>query len=166
VGPAEAVRPPVPGRCEADGVATISDLTRDDWDDWHGLWGGYLAFYRAELSAETTRATFGRLCAGDDGMFGLIGLDEEGRGIGLAHCATSATSWSREPTCYLEDLFVAPAARGGDLGRALLAAVKAQATARGAGRVDWHTQQYNGRARSLYDQVGRLTSFVVYEMDL
>ncbi len=36
--------------------------------------------------------------------------------------------------------------------------------ARGADRVYWHTQQYNGRARSLYDQVGHPTSFVVYEM--
>ena len=36
--------------------------------------------------------------------------------------------------------------------------------ARGSDRLYWHTQQYNGRARSLYDQVGRSTSFVVYEM--
>jgi len=35
---------------------------------------------------------------------------------------------------------------------------------RGAGRLYWHTQEYNGRARSLYDQVAHLTSFVVYEM--
>jgi len=42
--------------------------------------------------------------------------------------------------------------------------VRAAATERGAEPVYWHTQQYNGRARSLYDQVGRPTSFVVYEM--
>ena len=51
-----------------------------------------------------------------------------------------------------------------DVGRALLLAVKEAAVARGADRVYWHTQQYNGRARSLYDQVGQPTSFVVYEM--
>ena len=33
----------------------------------------------------------------------------------------------------------------------------------GAGRIYWHTQQFNGAARSLYDTVGQLTSFVVYE---
>jgi GNAT superfamily N-acetyltransferase len=145
-------------------VATIRALTEGDWNDWDALWQGYLAFYRAELSEETSRAAFERLCAGAEGMFGLLGLDEEGRGIGLANCVIHATTWSRQSTCYLEDLFVAPAARGLDLGRALLAAVKEQAVARGADRVYWHTQQYNGRARSLYDQVGRLTSFVVYEM--
>jgi GNAT superfamily N-acetyltransferase len=59
---------------------------------------------------------------------------------------------------------VAPSARGHDVGRALLEAVGRAARERGADRVYWHTQQYNGRARSLYDQVGRPTSFVVYEM--
>ncbi len=145
-------------------MATIRDLAVDDWDNWRALWSGYLAFYRAELSDDTTRATFERLCAGRDGLFGLIGLDEEGKGIGMANCVIHSTTWSRRPKCYLEDLFVAPAARGGDLGRALLGAVKEQAAARGAGHVYWHTQLYNGRARSLYDQVGRPTSFVVYEM--
>ena len=96
-------------------------------------------------------------------MFGLLAVDDTGRGIGMANCVVHAPTWSRQPTCYLEDLFVAPAARGQDIGRALLAAKEA-ATARGADRLYWHTQQYNGRARSLYDQVGRPTSFVVYEM--
>ena len=144
-------------------MATIRELRSDDWNDWRALWAGYLDFYRAELSDEVSRSTFERLCEGRD-MFGLIGLDEEGRGVGMADCVIHATTWSRQPTCYLEDLFVAPAARGKDLGRALLGAVKEQAAARGAGRVYWHTQQYNGRARSLYDQVAHPTSFVVYEM--
>ncbi len=113
-------------------MATIRELRATDWDDWDALWRDYLAFYRAELSEATGRATFERLCAGGEGMFGLIGLDEEGRGIGMANCVIHATTWSRQPTCYLEDLFVAPAARGHDLGRALLGAVKEQAS--GAGR--------------------------------
>ena len=50
------------------------------------------------------------------------------------------------------------------MGRALLLAVKEAGTERGAHQAYWHTQQYNGRARSLYDQVGQPTSFVVYEM--
>ena len=145
-------------------MATIRALCSDDWDDWRALWGGYLAFYRAELPEETSGATFERLCAGADGMFGLLALDDLGNGIGMANCVVHASTWSRQPKCYLEDLFVDPAARGLDVGRALLEAVKEAASARGADPVYWHTQQYNGRARSLYDQVGRPTSFVVYEM--
>jgi GNAT superfamily N-acetyltransferase len=145
-------------------VGTIRAVAAGDWDDWRALFGGYLAFYRAELEDATTRATFQRLCDDGDGMFGLVALDDGGRGIGLADCVVHASTWSRQPTCYLEDLFVAPSARGHDVGRRLLEAVRAEARRRGADRVYWHTQQYNGRARSLYDQVGRPTSFVVYEM--
>jgi GNAT superfamily N-acetyltransferase len=145
-------------------VARIRALTEDDWDAWRALWAGYLSFYRAELSDATTRATFERLCASREGMFSLLALDESGRGIGMANCVVHATTWSRRPTCYLQDLFVAPSARGHDVGRALFAEIGRAAKERGAGRVYWHTQQYNGAARSLYDQVGRPTSFVVYEM--
>jgi GNAT superfamily N-acetyltransferase len=145
-------------------VGTIRAVEAGDWDDWRALFGGYLAFYRAELEDATTRATFERLCDGSDGMFGLLALDDGGRGIGLADCVVHASTWSRQPTCYLEDLFVAPSARGHDVGRRLLEAVRAESRRRGTDRVYWHTQEYNGRARSLYDQVGRPTSFVVYEM--
>jgi len=145
-------------------VGTIRAVEAGDWDDWRALFGGYLAFYRAELDDTTTTATFERLCTGAAGMFGLLALDDAGRGIGLADCVVHASTWSRQPTCYLEDLFVAPSARGHDVGRRLLEAVRAESRRRGTDRVYWHTQEYNGRARSLYDQVGRPTSFVVYEM--
>ncbi len=145
-------------------MATIRALDAEDWEDWRALWAGYLDFYRAELRDETSRSTFERLCAGTEAMFGLLAVDDAGRGIGLANCVVHPSTWSRRPKCYLEDLFVAPTARGGDVGRALLEAVKQAATERAADQVYWHTQQYNGRARSLYDTVGRPTSFVVYEM--
>jgi GNAT superfamily N-acetyltransferase len=143
---------------------TIRPLETSDWAGWSALWGGYLGFYRAELSEETSLATFERLCTGTEGLFGLLAVEAGGAAVGLANCVVHATTWSRRPKCYLEDLFVSPASRGGDLGRALLKAVKQAATDRGAPEVYWHTQQYNGRARSLYDVVGRPTSFVVYEM--
>ena len=145
-------------------MGTIRALRNDDWDGWSELWSGYRAFYRAELDDLTTQSTFERLCAGEDGLFGLLALDDTGRTIGMANCVVHATTWSRQPKCYLEDLFVDPDARGQDVGRALLLAVKEAGTERGAHQVYWHTQQYNGRARSLYDQVGQPTSFVVYEM--
>jgi GNAT superfamily N-acetyltransferase len=145
-------------------VDTIRKLDTDDWDQWRELWEGYLRFYRAEVADETTRATFERLCGEVDGMFGFLAVNESGDGLGLAHCLIHPTTWSRRPYCYLEDLFVAPLARGSELGRALLEEAKRSSEERGAGRLYWHTQAYNGRARALYDQVGRPTSFVVYEM--
>ena len=144
---------------------TIQPLETTDWEQWRPLWQGYLDFYRAELAEATTEATFARLCdAGQDAMFGFLAINAAGAGQGLVHCVVHASTWSRRPSCYLEDLFVAPGTRGSGLGRALIERAKAAADERGAHHLYWHTQQYNGRARSLYDQVARPTSFVVYEM--
>jgi len=150
-------------RWKAGGVHTIRGLEAGDWEEWRPLWDGYLEFYRADLSAETTKATFDHLCGQVDGMFALLAVSESGHGVGLAHCIVHPSTWSRRPSCYLEDLFVSRDARGSDIARKLIEAVSTEASARGAAHVYWHTQQFNGAARSLYDQVARLTSFVVYE---
>jgi GNAT superfamily N-acetyltransferase len=145
-------------------VHTIHDLDQGHWERWQPLWKGYLQFYRAELPEGITRTTFARLVGADNTMFGLLAVGEQDEGIGLAHCVVHPSTWSEAPSCYLEDLFVAPTARGSDVGRSLLEAAKRASVQRGAERLYWHTQSYNGRARSLYDLVARPTSFVVYEM--
>ena len=103
---------------------TIHELDEGHWEQWLPLWKGYLEFYRAELPEETTRSTFARLVGGDRTMFGLLAVSERGEGVGLTHCIVHPTTWSDEPKCYLEDLFVAPAARGSNLGQDLLKEAK------------------------------------------
>jgi GNAT superfamily N-acetyltransferase len=145
---------------------TIRELRREDHDGWSELWSAYLRFYRQELSEEVTRTAFERLCDARDGMSALVALDERGRPIGFAHATVHPSTWALNGYCYLEDLFVAPAARGGDVARELIDATARSARERGVERMYWHTQQFNGAARSLYDKVGQLTSIVVYERDL
>jgi GNAT superfamily N-acetyltransferase len=143
----------------------IRALTADDYPGWLPLWRGYLRFYRGEVSDEVTLGTFRRLAGGLDGMTGLVAEDPAGTGTlaGLAHLVFHPSTWASQPYCYLEDLFVAPSARGSGLSRQLIDAVYAEADRRGAARVYWETQEYNGAARSLYDLVAHRTSFVVYE---
>ena len=143
----------------------IRAVTADDRDGWVPLWEGYLRFYRQSLPAAVTDATFDRLCARRDGLFGVVAQDGAAL-VGLAHGVLHASTWHDAPVCYLSDLFVDPAARGSGVARALIDAVVAEARAHGAGEVYWHTQEFNGRARSLYDQVGELRSWVVYEVPL
>lgn len=140
-------------------VRPVGDGDRPGWDE---LWDGYLRFYRAELTREVSDRTFARLRDQADGLFGLIALQAD-VAVGLAHLVFHPSTWSAESYCYLEDLYVRRDRRGGAIARALFDAVYATARDRGAERVYWHTQQYNGAARSLYDTVGELTSFVVYE---
>lgn len=146
-------------------MTMIRALTADDYRGWLPLWQGYLRFYRGEVSDEVTLGTFRRLAGGLDGMTGLVAEDPAGTGTlaGLAHLVFHPSTWASQPYCYLEDLFVAPSARGSGLSRQLIDAVYAEADRRGAARVYWETQEYNGAARSLYDLVAHRTSFVIYE---
>jgi GNAT superfamily N-acetyltransferase len=141
----------------------IRALAAADFASWDRLWLAYLRFYRADVSAEVTAATFRRLCDQTDGMVGLVAIDEQGELVGLAHLVFHPSTWSAGPYCYLEDLFVTPAARGTGTARQLLEAAFAKARSRGAARTYWETQEFNGPARSLYDQVAHRTSFVIYE---
>ena len=141
---------------------TVRPLQARDFDAWHLLWDGYNSFYRHEVTAEVTEDTFRRLHEGADGFFGLV-AEHEGGLVGLAHAIFHPSTWTTRTYCYLEDLFVAGPHRGSGAARALIEALYAEADRRGADSVYWHTQSYNAPARSLYDQVARPTSFVVYE---
>lgn len=141
----------------------IRPVAKGDFEAWQELWQGYLDFYRAVLSEETTRTTFERLVGHGDGLSGLVAEEGPGRLLGFAHVVFHPSTWSTGPYCYLEDLFVAPSARGTSTARDLIAAVYGEADRHGAVRTYWHTQQFNGAARSLYDQLAHPTSFMVYE---
>jgi GNAT superfamily N-acetyltransferase len=141
----------------------IRPLAAADFALWERLWLAYLRFYRAEVSDEVTALAFRRLCDQTDGMIGLVATDEQGELVGLAHLVFHPSTWSADPYCYLEDLFVHPAARGTGTARQLLEAAFAEARRRGAARTYWETQEFNAPARSLYDQVAHRTSFVIYE---
>jgi GNAT superfamily N-acetyltransferase len=62
--------------------------------------------------------------------------------------------WRDSCDCLLEDLFVAPEARRGGLGRALVAETIERARARGCRRVELDTAETNAAARALYASMG------------
>lgn len=145
--------------------ATIRPLAPTDEHAWRPLWAGYLRFYRAEVPTDVTAGTWARLMDPGSGIFGL-GAEQDGRLVGLCHALFHPSTWSLAPSCYLQDLFVDPGARGSGAARALILSCEAEARARGASRLYWLTQEYNGPARSLYDTLAARTSFVVYRKPL
>jgi GNAT superfamily N-acetyltransferase len=150
----------------ASTVARVRPLRNSDREEWSRLWERYLRFYRADLEEGVTEETFARLRDRTHSFAGLVAVDDQDRPIGFAHLVFHGSTWSPRGYCYLEDLYVDPSGRGGGAGQRLFEAVYALARERSASRVYWHTQQFNAPARSLYDRVGRLTSFIVYEQPL
>lgn len=139
----------------------VRPLEPDDHVEWLPLWRGYLDFYETEVPAAVTDATWKRILDPAGSIRGLCAVVED-RLVGFAHYLFHPVTWAIADRCYLEDLFVDPAARGHGAGRALIRAVYAAADAAGADQVYWLTAHTNATARRLYDQVGRLTPFVKY----
>jgi GNAT superfamily N-acetyltransferase len=65
--------------------------------------------------------------------------------------------WTGADDCWLEDLFVADAARRGGLGRALVAAAVERARQRGCRRIELDVNEQNGEAIAFYESLGFTT---------
>lgn len=147
----------------AENIAdAVRPIRAEDRADWGALWAGYLDFYESEVSLEVYDETFRRLLSDDPHEFNGMIAEQDGKAVGLAHFLFHRHAWKIENVCYLQDLYVAPAARGTGAAEALIRAVYAQADAAGAPSVYWLTQDFNLHARKLYDRVGVKTPFIRY----
>lgn len=144
----------------------IRDIAAADEAAWCGLWAQYLAFYGVDLAPEITARTWARLMDPASPLAGRVAVSHAGEVAGFAlhhhHCST----WVAGEDCYLEDLFVADAARGLGLGRALIDDLIALSKARGWQRLYWHTDEGNTRARALYDSYAPWDGHVRYRLKL
>ena len=141
---------------------SVRPVEATDEGPWLALFRDYITFYEATVPEDVIALTWQRLLSRADNMMALVATDETGRALGIAALVFHRSTWSPSWYCYLEDLFVAPAARGSGIGRALIEATYAEADRRGASRTYWATQDKNETARTLYDRLGQLTDFVQY----
>lgn len=150
------------------GNLRVRALRQDDYAEWKPLWDGYNEFYgRAGPTAlpdAVTAMTWSRFFDAYEPMHALVAehADHPGRLVGLTHYLFHRSTTQIAPNCYLQDLFTAPALRGGGVGRALIEAVYERAHADGVPRVYWQTHETNATAMRLYDRVAEKSGFVVY----
>jgi GNAT superfamily N-acetyltransferase len=154
---------------EQPGGTIIRQARRDDFPQWKVLWDDYNAFYGRSgptaLPLEITNATWARIHDDAEPVHALV-AESAGRLLGLAHYLYHRNTILIGPTCYLQDLFTAPAARGRGVARALIEELYRRAAADGAERVYWHTHHTNAAARRLYDTMAVDSGFIVYRKSL
>ena len=142
----------------------LGELGDADRAGWEPLARGYKLFYKTEVSDAGYDEAWRRLRQGGD-LLGLGAWQPDGRGerlLGIAHAVWQTSVWA--PTvCYLQDLFVAPEARGQGVAAALIELLAQRARVAGASRYYWLTQDSNARARALYDRVARYQGFIRYD---
>ncbi len=108
-------------------VMTASLVTRPvsqaGFPRWKPLWDGYNAFYgRAGSTAlpdEVTRVTWMRFFDPYEPMHAFV-AEQDGQLLGMTHVLFHRSTVQIHPSCYLQDLFTAEAARGKGVGRAVI----------------------------------------------
>ena len=84
----------------------------------------------------------------------LLARDGDGRAVGFATVYWSWETLNAGRIGVMNDLFVAPEARGGGLAEALIEACRERCAAKGARRLVWQTAKDNARAQAVYDRIG------------
>lgn len=144
---------------------TVRQIRPDDLEAWLPLWHGYNAFYGrtgpTALDPAITETTWNRFFDPDEPVHALV-AESNGQMLGMAHYLYHRSTTRFEHTCYLEDLFSAPFARGRGVGRALVEAVYAEARTAGVRCVYWQTHHANVAGRALYDTIASYHGFIVY----
>lgn len=143
----------------------IRDAFPSDEPSWRKLWAGYVTFYEADVPEEVTAKTWERLIRRQDGLFCRV-AETSGEACGFSLSVLHACTWTTTPVCYLEDLFVAPEARGRGIGEALIRDLVSQAKSNGWSRLYWHTRDSNSTARSVYNRFTKADDFVRYQLAL
>jgi GNAT superfamily N-acetyltransferase len=148
---------------------TVRELGASDFEAWLPLWEGYNAFYGREgltaLNPEITKTTWARFFDPAEPVYALV-AESDGKVLGLTHYLFHRSTTRIELTCYLQDLFTAPQARGKGVARSLIEAVYIAAKHAGIRRVYWQTHHNNTLGRALYDKVAKHHGFLVYSQDV
>lgn len=142
-------------------MITVRATSSADEARWRELWAGYNAFYEASVPESVTQYTWRRILDPSYRIMGRV-AELDGRVVGFSNSILHESTWAAAPVCYLEDLFVDPAVRGGGVGRALLEDLSALAREHGWPHVYWHTRASNATARRLYDTFTLADDFVKY----
>jgi GNAT superfamily N-acetyltransferase len=143
----------------------VRKLDTFDRQQWEPLWKAYLTFYRTELPDDVTDATWMRFHDEGEPMWAYGAFAGE-RMVGIAHVILHRSCWTKEPYCYLQDLFTAEGERGRGVGRALIENVRLAAVTMGASRLHWLTHETNTTAQALYEQLATKSGFIQYRIVL
>ena len=143
----------------------IRPVADNDFAGWKPLWDAYNSFYgrsgTTALPIDVTKTTWSRFLDANEPVHALVAEGPRGL-LGIAHYLFHRSTTQIGPSCYLQDLYTADAARGKGIARALIQEVYGHAASAGVPRVYWQTHDSNTRAMALYDKVAEKSGFLVY----
>lgn len=141
-------------------IRAVQTADRSAWD---ALYSAYAQFYEVLQTSEMRATVWTWLTDPAHEVNGLV-ADNDGTLVGFAHYRAFARPLAAASGLFLDDLFVAEAARGSGAADDLIDAIKVRAAEQGHSVVRWITAADNARARGLYDKVAQSTQWVTYDL--
>lgn len=139
-------------------------VTASDKAEWRPLFDGYAEFYGVPMNETTADTVWGWLLAPNHVLEGMLVRNENGKAVGFVHVRACPRPLGGCEVGFLDDMFVAPDARGSGAADALFAALKELAEARKWPAIRWITQHYNERGRAFYDRyTDGPSDFIMYQ---
>lgn len=139
-------------------------VTTNDQAEWRLLFDGYADFYHVPMDDAIADRVWAWLLDPDHVLEGLLTRDGSGAAVGMAHVRACPRSLGGGDIGFLDDMFVAPAARGGGAADALFDALAELASERGWPTIRWITQHFNERGRAFYDRyTAGPSDFIMYQ---
>jgi GNAT superfamily N-acetyltransferase len=146
----------------------IATVTEEDLPELLPLMRGYCEFYNVS-PPDGDLLAMSRALIADPEREGvqLIARDDADATVGFATIFWSWSTLGASRIGVMNDLFVTPAARGGGIARALIAACRERCRQRGASTLTWQTAPDNALARALYEGIGaRRSEWVEYSLKM
>jgi GNAT superfamily N-acetyltransferase len=146
----------------------VSPVREEELDELLPLIAAYQRFYEVdEIDNDRNRFFFRRFIApSPDGQL-LAARDEGAVILGYACLYWHFSSLQATETVLMNDLYVAPEARGRGIGRALIEASAAVAREHGAAWLEWATAPDNHTAQRLYDSLTtEKSTWLEYELGI
>ena len=139
----------------------IRPVAAQDYDAWLPLWQGYQRFYMMSLDEVISAATWQRFLDAAEGQQAALAW-ADGQAVGLAHWLYHRNTWTLNPVCYLQDLFITRELRSHGIGRQLIEHVESEARKLPCDELYWLTHETNTSAIRLYARVAERTGFVQF----
>ena len=134
--------------------ATIRLAGPQDAKDIHRLIRELAIYEREPDAVEATPESLREQLAQDHPPFQCLLAEEGGEAVAFALFFRNYSTWRGRPGLYLEDLFVAPHARGRGLGRRLFVELARRAVEGGCARMEWAVLDWNASALGFYERMG------------
>lgn len=148
----------------AIGIAPVDER---DLPELVPLLAAYLEFYAAAAEPVAIEA-FCRALLTDPEREGrqLLARDATGTAVGFATLLWTWSTTRLGRLAVMNDLFVAPEARGSGAAEALILGCLDQARERGCVTLEWQTALDNHRAQKVYERVGgKRSQWLTYELE-